>query len=404
MHMNNNIREFNNLTKVLIEITQYVGVFWYNRNDGSIKLFYFKAVISVLKSTFLEAIFLNCLDKFNGERSIFAIYHLLKGKKSSQTIQDAHLFGLRKLFAAYSAIGRDYLDHCVTAFLRKGWVLPLGRDHHYRLTGKGKAALDAYLKNQPIPSSLDSWNFNNLDSAFWGRLSLLVQSLSHMIHERYHFYPIQRDEGIQNWVKGFFKEYPGSRGAIGRSLFEELSTLLEQKSDIERYIFVMRLTGVHRIGSTFGQISESIRSDEVYVRFVFWGTLHFILKEIRNKQENFPILFSIIKEYPPSADKPLTESARLTMKMLKEGKEPKQIAVMRGLKANTIEDHIVEIALAMPSFSIGPFVSGEVADKIHETVRRAKTKQLKIIKNEISDPQVSFFQIRLVLTRAGDMS
>ena len=38
------------------------------------------------------------IKKFQGERSIYAIFHMLQGKKSSQTIQDAHLYGLTNLY------------------------------------------------------------------------------------------------------------------------------------------------------------------------------------------------------------------------------------------------------------------------------------------------------------------
>ncbi|WP_180954468.1 helix-turn-helix domain-containing protein [Bacillus sp. V5-8f] len=358
----------------------------------------------MLKSTFLESILLRCLNQFNGERSIFAIYHLLKGKKSSQTIQDSHLFGLRTLFAAYPMIDRGYLHSTLGVFCKNGWALPLERNHHYRLTDKGKGVLDSYMKNQPFPSSLDGWKFHDLQSIFWGRLSLLVQSLSHIIHEQNRFYPIQREAGIQGWVKQFLNQCPFSRDDIGHSLYEELANLLERRTEMERYIFVMRLSGAHRIGSTYSQISESIKSDEVYVRFVFLGTVHFILNEIRNKQELFPILFSVIKEFPESSDKPLTESTKLTLRMLEEGMGLDEIAVLRGLKAATIEDHIVEIALAMPGFSISPFVSAEDVQKIREAVHKVNTKQLKVIKSELGDFPVSFFQIRLVLTRGGVLS
>ena len=51
-----------------------------------------------MELTFLQTIILFCLQKINGERTIYSIYHLLKGKKSSQTIQDTHLFHLQSLF------------------------------------------------------------------------------------------------------------------------------------------------------------------------------------------------------------------------------------------------------------------------------------------------------------------
>lgn len=35
---------------------------------------------------------LHCLKQLNGERTVSSIYYLLKGKRSSQTLQDGNMF------------------------------------------------------------------------------------------------------------------------------------------------------------------------------------------------------------------------------------------------------------------------------------------------------------------------
>ncbi|MDQ0219023.1 hypothetical protein ELQ35_09910 [Peribacillus cavernae] len=354
----------------------------------------------MVNSVFFEALFLYCIDKLNGERSIFAIYHLLKGKKSSQTIQDAHLYGLKELFGTYSPVTRELLEQISASLLQRS-LIDQQRESHFLLTEKGRDVLHEYGKNYPLPSALDGWSYQSNPAAFWGRLTLLIQSLSHIIHEQNHFYPIQRNADIQNWVKRFFRLHLQNRSQIGKGLFDELVMLLEKKSDIERNIFVMRLTGSHRVGSTFKQISETAKLDEVYIRFLFLGILHSILHEINANKTCFPFLFSIIEDLPAGVDKPLTESAKVTFDHIKKGKRPDEIAGFRRLKVNTIEDHIVEIVLAKPGFPITPFVTEETAGKITDTAKRMDTKQLKLIKNQL-DEDISFFQIRLVLAKAGD--
>ena len=63
-----------------------------------------------MELTFLQTMILFCLQKINGERTIYSIYHLLKGKKSSQTIQDTHLFHLQPLFQTYTNLSRNELE------------------------------------------------------------------------------------------------------------------------------------------------------------------------------------------------------------------------------------------------------------------------------------------------------
>ena len=70
-----------------------------------------------MELTFLQTMILFCLQKINGERTIYSIYHLLKGKKSSQTIQDTHLFHLQPLFQTETNLSRNELEKIVAKFL-----------------------------------------------------------------------------------------------------------------------------------------------------------------------------------------------------------------------------------------------------------------------------------------------
>jgi uncharacterized protein YpbB len=58
----------------------------------------------------IENILLYCLKQLNGERTIYSIYHLLNGKKSSQTLQDAHLFSLKRYFGILESLTRESFD------------------------------------------------------------------------------------------------------------------------------------------------------------------------------------------------------------------------------------------------------------------------------------------------------
>jgi len=59
---------------------------------------------------FFDAIVLDILSSMKGERSPSAVYHLLKGKRSSQTIQDAGLFAVSKYFGFCSTLSREQVS------------------------------------------------------------------------------------------------------------------------------------------------------------------------------------------------------------------------------------------------------------------------------------------------------
>nr|WP_253286704.1 helix-turn-helix domain-containing protein [Virgibacillus sp. MSJ-26] len=87
-----------------------------------------------------------------------------------------------------------------------------------------------------------------------------------------------------------------------------------------------------------------------------------------------------------------------TYNLLNAGFSPEEIKVRRNLKLNTIYDHIVEISLFDKAFNIDDYVSESVINEIKMAVSNTDSYKLKDIKEKVSD-EISFFQIRLVLTR-----
>ena len=90
-----------------------------------------------MEYSFLQTIILYCLKKLNGERTIYSIYHLLNGKKSSQTIQDAHLFHLTAFFQTDTNITRDYLENTVSNFSNDNYIEKVS-EQHYCITARGR--------------------------------------------------------------------------------------------------------------------------------------------------------------------------------------------------------------------------------------------------------------------------
>src|SRR5690606_34171005 len=115
-------------------------------------------------------------------------------------------------------------------------------------------------------------------------------------------------------------------------------------------------------------------------------------------KKRYPFLFTLISDiYKPL---PLTKSTVHTYKLLEQDLTITQIAELRNLKKGTVEDHIIEIALLDPNFSIKPFVDSRQAVAILETAKQLGHKKLKPIKEKVKDS--SYFQIRLVLAKAGE--
>lgn len=353
--------------------------------------------------TYRSILILSCIEKLSGERTVYGIYHLLNGKKSSQTIGDANLFNLTPLFGILKPLDREQFNKEIKLLLERSLIEELTpSSNKFIVNENGYSVLNGELKKKPIPDHLNGWKYNGQSLLLWRRLSLLTQVLSNLIDGKKQYTPIQQDISVFEWVKGFLMKKGQNRYLAAESLYKEVLQSLEMVSELEATIFVMRLTSSTRIGYTIEQISSLLKEDETWCQILFLHTLHTIVKQLEISGEEFPILVSMM-ETNLRHNVLLTASTKTTYQMFLQGKTIEEIARIRHLKRNTIEDHVVEIVHQKPDFLIDPFVSSEHQQMIHSTYQTLKTKQLRPLKEKLSN-DISYFEIRLVLARLGDIT
>ncbi|MFC4800633.1 helix-turn-helix domain-containing protein [Neobacillus sp. GCM10023253] len=341
----------------------------------------------------VESVILYCLKKINNERTIYSVYHILKGKKSSQTIQDIHLYSLKRLFGVLEPLTRDSFEAIIHCMRDNGWIIEQG-EQKYLLSSSGEQR----LKNIGIPIFLNGWRYHQMTTIFWERLSLLVQVVSNLINQEPSYIPIQKNKKVLIWVKAVLKESHLSRNEIGEKLYEELNECFEDGQEIDPSMIVFRLTGFRQIGLTAQQASKKMNVNVYEYHLTFTNTLHYLIEKIETRWVNFPILTHLLKGLEHGDE--LTITARKTWKLLSQGYSIEMIAKNRNLKTSTIEDHLVEFALQIDRFSIDAFVDRELQLEILQIANQAATKQLKLIREKVS--RASYFQIRLVLAKYGD--
>jgi uncharacterized protein YpbB len=348
--------------------------------------------------TYLEAVVLYCLKKINGERTVFSIYHLLKGKKSSQTIQDAHLYSLTSLFYSYPIIERNQFENLAYGLYEKKWITE-SETERYILTEEGIRQLDEFFELHPFPSSLSGWLYGNSVEILWKRISLLVQVLSHYIRAEQRYYPVQREREIQKWIKRFLSAPPVPLTNLNLLLFKEMSSLAKHdRFPDDPELLICRLTGGEYIGLTRGQAAERFKFSEDEYWFRFLNVLHYSMNEIIENKSGYPVMYSLMSDLVPEIS--LTQSSEETYKLLKQGLGIERIARIRRLKESTIEDHVVEIALNDNAFSIDEFIPAAEIKNVILKAKEVNKRKLKPIKDAL--PQLSYFQIRLTLARYGD--
>lgn len=348
--------------------------------------------------SYLEAVILHCLIRVKEERTVYSVFHILNGKKSSQTIQDIHLFGISKYFRTYSTMTRMEYQQIINYF-KENQLLTIDEvKGNYTLTKKSYESLHTFFQNTSKLEHLNGFQYHTVTPLFWKRFSLLFQVLSNGIRKNSRYYSVQRDLSIQQWIKKFLIQQNSSMEKLASNIHGELFSILSQLPNIQARIFTYKLSGFHRVGYSNQQISEMLNIEETYIHYLFLDSLHFILQKI--ELNNRLILFGLVEDMKISHNMPITNSGFITLKYLNQGLSIEEIATVRNLKRNTVEDHIVELAIQRSDFIISSYVSEELVEQIQAISKTTKSKQLRAIKQELPN-SVSYFQIRLALAKGG---
>jgi len=342
--------------------------------------------------TFTAYLVLTLIEQFNGQRTLYAILHLLNGKRSSQTIQDGFLFKIHHFFGVLKSLSREQIEAIYHNLDQNGWVI-VNDKSMIEVTEEGKEALNKYQNQFWISPHLNGWYADEGARLFWKRLSLIVQSVSHLVTHDNRFIPIVNDPAVHLWLKAFIQSY--ERKLLASDLFSELQALCQGLDEREAILLVYKLSGKGRSGLTIKQLADVLNYDEIEVQINFQATLHHVMDDLREKAHQFPLLGQLVIVIDR---KPLTVSTYKTFLLLKQGKSIGDIVKERHLRLSTIQDHIVEIAFLDPLFPVSQFVPKKMYEVIRAVLKQGKVRRLAEIKKQLSD-DIDYFHIRLVLAR-----
>ncbi|KXH82044.1 helix-turn-helix domain-containing protein [Sporosarcina sp. HYO08] len=336
----------------------------------------------------LSSILLKIIDQLDGERTIYAGYHLLRGKRSGQTLQDVEYYGLKPYFHIIPNCSKEIYDEAVNK-LCQAHLIYFAADSFAHTTEKGKMEAQAIAEPQ-----FNGWNYRGRELLFFSRLSLIVQAASHLKAGEPSFMPIQKNVEVQSFVKEFARSYSLKDPVFASTLKEELLHCMEKSgmTEEQKFILIHRLSGYRLTGWTWDQLSEQLQYPVANVRLLYIESLHRILKVIEASKD-MALLPKIAENIKVTSY--LTESANKTKQLFEMGLPMTAIAGRRKLKMSTIEDHFVEMAINDQKFPLTQFVSEAEAQAVVDKVRQIGTKRLRILKDQF--PALSYFQLRLIL-------
>lgn len=327
-----------------------------------------------------DGVLLLAIKRLNGERSERSLFHVLNGKRSATTLQDAFFYELEPVFGQFPQTTYSY-ESLLKGFEKRGWL----DRKQFKLTEAGNL-----LSSPETVKDL----FNRLggerrdyNATTWKRLSLFVQTFMSREHER-TFYPVQADRPAEQWVKQLL-QIDRDWKVLMQTFHYEIEDALDIIGDPYATAVVYRFTGAFETGLTYEQIASLLDVDAETARLYFlagWNELLTVLPK-EAKLRGFT--------YGLSTER-MTFSARESYDLFLKGYSFQQVQSSRRLRTSTIEDHVVEMAMYLATFPLDQFVPSDDIVTI-EKLRDPESWALKPIFEKMGN--VSYFQIRLVFAR-----
>lgn len=342
----------------------------------------------------LEGIILNSVLQIKNNRSINSIYYLLSGKRSVQTVQDAHIYEIENFFGIFHTLEKSEFDRIVKQLLDdKRLISDQALENTYLITSVGKKWLTDY--NSKIPYDyFNGIKYIEIDRIFYARLLLLIQVLTNRKMKNSTYIPVIDQISITSWVTQIYQKLKNNVDDSLKRLYTELHHLLLNFSEVEATIFVCRLTGYKQYGMSINQLASKHNMSVSDVQLLLIGMVHRLLNLITSDQQEYEFMSVFVSDLSMTGF--ISQSARRTRSLLDKQYDLKTISQLRRLKMNTIYDHIVEIALADTDFVIDPYVTIKDQHDIIEVYQRMNSTKLKEIKKNVNE-DISYFQIKLVL-------
>lgn len=336
---------------------------------------------------------LKCCSQLNGDRTIQAVYHLFTGKRSIQTVQDAHLYRLERLYGIYPSLTLKDFNEVINRLSRQNYMIHGKHKNVFILSEKGERWL-ANNKSITSTSAFDGLKYHPIDFIFFERLLLLIQVLTNRHMNNSAYIPIIDKSSITSWVKNIYKEINHHVYTYLKIAYQELHQLLSDLTEQEADLFVSRLTGYNNFGMSIQQLAHTYQKSNHDIQLILIKIIHQMLNHIYSQPKSFRLMNLIVDDL--STNGFITQSAYQTYQLIQKNYSIQKIAQMRHLKQNTIYDHIVEIALYDQDFPINEYVSDQEQKEIINVVRQTNSTKLRVIKNHV-DEKFSYFQIRLAL-------
>jgi len=366
--------------------------FFYSTIKGKIKKKSQKEVKNMYVKDDYFFYFILSLFKENSGTNSGQIENVLRGRKTPTIL---YLTEKNKWFPAYNLfpkVERNDIDKCIEILHTNGWIKYI--DKKFNLTINGRSVLRDYFKNHAYPSSIDKISSRKIRKNFFEKYQFLTQIFSEMKYNNKQYSPISKSPKLQIWVKHFLKKVSSKinhKSLIEDVWIEENIKIFSKLSESSSYLLSKLLTGHKVLGYTFNQLIR----DNNWSRLEFYILLQNAIEELMKviHLEEVVVLNEVLNSAQKDNYYGLSKSAFQTAVYIGQNYPIQTIASKRGLKSNTIKEHILEISFIQKDFDFRVYIPDTIYYQLNRLFEERELAYKEA--NQILDG-LEFMHFRLV--------
>ncbi|MER2225609.1 MAG: helix-turn-helix domain-containing protein [Carnobacterium sp.] len=350
--------------------------------------------VNVLDQSLYSQFF--CLSLYSKDYPIkpSTLYHILTGKRTASILFKAHTYQLTKFFSIFPNLKREQYNQMIQKFIARGWIKANGVSEEFYLSEQGKAEVEVYFSEHFYPQRLNQLLNGKATKEFWKKIVFLTQVLSELRYQNKRYLPLDKEWKNQLWVKNWLKNRPLDKQELALSFGKEWIQVLANLDSFSAEIVVSQLTGHEKFGKTITQLASMYKIEALEIAFLLQNVTIQLMDQIVRKKEIYPLFYLIYQECIGDPYSSLSQSTKLTAYYLDKGLSIENIALKRNLKANTISEHVIELAIIFSDFD----VSNVIPDTDYQRLITVFQSNEKITYEELEKemPHVPFSWYRLI--------
>lgn len=312
------------------------------------------------------------------KRRIQAIYYILTGKRTTSNLYAALQYDLLDYWQIYPHLKQGDYQQTLKALQLAGDVTVI--DKTVCLTKQGQ------FKQQQI-----IYHFKHYQGPFIGdaddlqqKLNLAIQVVSHYLTKKQHYYPLQTKLSVKQAVTKWFVANKGHLVDFK----DELTTVLADMSQDNANLMANQWTGYQTNALSNQELANilAINLEQLYLQQL--DAFAEFLNLITVDAQNLPLLASLLKPLVT----PLSQSTDYTFQLIQNGLSFAEIMRKRQIKASTLYEHLLEIAILKPDQQQIKWINQK---HLHLLLAASKVKLPSYQTLQCQQPTLTFFEYRL---------